>query len=398
MGSLYRPKYRGADGELKESAVIWLKYRDALGIVRRESSGTEKEQEARRLLKQREGAAVDGRVIVPRVEKVNVGQLADGLLCEYRANARKSIDRVEDAVDHLLPFFGALPAVQVTSAHITAYQAKRQDEDAANATINRELAALKRKFSLAVKGERIHRAPYIAMLEERNVRTGFFEHEQYEAVRAHLPKYAQPVVTFAYITGWRVRSEVLTLQWHQVDFVAGTVRLEPGTTKNREGRTFYMTPELRATLEAQRAATDELQRKTSSIVPWVFHRNGRRLNGFRKAWRSACTAAGVPGRILHDFRRTAVRNLERAGVPRSTAMRMVGHKTESIYRRYAIVDDAMLREGSEKLARASRAGQSPGQSGVAHIEGVSRNDVKRLVGRDGIEPPTPGFSVLCSTN
>jgi integrase len=252
-------------------------------------------------------------------------------------------------------------------------------------------------FSLAVKGERIHRAPHIAMLAEHNVRTGFFEREQYEAVRAHLPAYAQPVVIFAYITGWRVRSEVLTLQ---VDFKAGTVRLEPGTTKNREDRVFYMTPELRATLEAQREATEALQRKTGRIIPWVFHRtkHGRRLNGFRKAWRTACTAAGVPGRILHDFRRTAVRNLERAGVPRSTAMRMVGHKTESVYRRYAIVDEAMLREGSEQLDRVSRAGQSRGQSDVVRVERGLRNGVKNLVGRDGIEPPTPGFSVLCSTN
>jgi integrase len=69
---------------------------------------------------------------------------------------------------------------------------------------------------------------------------------------------------------------------------------------------------------------------------------------FRRAWLTACKGAGLSGRIPHDFRRTAVRNLERAGVPRSTAMKMVGHKTESIYRRYAIVDEAMLKEGAAK--------------------------------------------------
>ena len=244
-----------------------------------------------------------------------------------------------------LPVFGALPAVKVTSADVRAYQAQRQGDGAANATINRELAALKRMFSLAVKGEKIHRAPHIGMLQEHNARTGFFEDHQYEAVLRHLPAYAQPVVTFAYLTGWRVRSEVLTLQWRQVDFKAGIVRLDPGTTKNLEGRTFVMTPELRATLEAQLQATDELQRKAGSVIPWVFHRTkrGRPLKGFRKAWQQACATAGVPGRILHDLRRTAVRNLERAGVPRSVAMKTVGHKTESVYRRYAIVDEAMLR-------------------------------------------------------
>jgi integrase len=286
MGSLYRPSYRATDGTRKESAVIWLKYRDALGVLRRESSGTAKEQEARRVLKQREGAAVEGRVIAPRVEKVTVAELAEDLKIEYRPNGRKSLDRVEDAITHLLPVFGALRAISMTSADVRAYQARRLAEGAANATINRECAALKRMFSLAIKGERIHRAPHMSMLQENNVRTGFFEDHQYEAVRAHLPAYAQPVVTFAYITGWRVRSEVLTLQWRQVDFKAGIVRLDPGTTKNLEGRVFVMTPELRTTLEEQRRATDELQRKTGSVIPWVFHRTkrGRPLKGFRKVW------------------------------------------------------------------------------------------------------------------
>lgn len=183
------------------------------------------------MLKQREGAAVEGRVIAPRVEKVTVAELAEDLKIEYRANVRKSLDRVEDAITHLMPFFGTLRAITVTSADVRAYQARREADGAANATINRECAALKRMFSLAIKGERIHRAPHIAMLQENNVRTGFFEDHQYEAVRAHLPAYAQPVVTFAYITGWRVRSEVLTLQWRQVDFKASIVRLDPGTSR-----------------------------------------------------------------------------------------------------------------------------------------------------------------------
>jgi Phage integrase family len=159
-----------------------------------------------------------------------------------------------------------------------------------------------------------------------------------------------------------------------------------------------MTPELRATLEAQRAVVEAKQKKTGSVIPWVFHRTkrGRQLKGFRKAWCQACLDAGVPGRILHDFRRTAVRNLERAGVPRSVATKMVGHKTESVYRRYAIVDESMLREAAVKLA--ARRGQSTGQSGVVIIEPMSGKDLKKLVGRDGTEPPTPGFSVLATNH
>jgi integrase len=100
----------------------------------------------------------------------------------------------------------------------------------------------------------------------------------------------------------------------------------------------------------QRAATDAFQRETRRIVPWVFHRDGEPILSFHHAWRRACREAGVPGRLFHDLRRTAVRNLERAGVPRSVAMKLVGHKTESVYRRYAIVAESDLREGVEKLA------------------------------------------------
>jgi integrase len=212
-------------------------------------------------------------------------------------------------------------------------------------------------FSLAVKSERLQRMPHIEMLREADPRRGFFERDEFEAVRAHLPAYARPAASFSYLTGWRLRSEILPLTWRQVDFRAGVVTLDPGTTKNREGRTFPLIPELRALLADQRATTDALQKRINAIVPWVFHRteHGRPLKGFTKSWRAACRAAGLPGRIPHDFRRTAVRNLERAGVPRSVAMAMVGHRTESIYRRYAIVDEAMLREGGAKLAAYSAA-------------------------------------------
>ena len=112
---------------------------------------------------------------------------------------------------------------------------------------------------------------------------------------------------------------------------------------------FPLTPTLRAALERQRIETRALEHATGQVIPWVFHRDGQPIRYFRRAWLTACRAAGVPDRIPHDFRRTAVRNLERAGVPRSAAMKMVGHKTEAIYRHYAIADETMLREGGAKL-------------------------------------------------
>jgi integrase len=106
----------------------------------------------------------------------------------------------------------------------------------------------------------------------------------------------------------------------------------------------------RALLIAQRAACDAIQRERGIVVRYVFCReDGQRILCFRKAWRTACKKAGVPARLPHDCRRTAVRNLERAGVPRSVAMAMVGHKTEAMYRRYAIVAESDLHEAARKL-------------------------------------------------
>ncbi len=219
------------------------------------------------------------------------------------------------------------------------------------AAIHYELAMLKRMFSLAVAKGRLTGKPYIPTVEVRNTRMGFFEEPEFRAVLSHLPEDLQPIAEFAYLTGWR-KMEILTLLWRQIALQAGTIRLEPGTTKNDEGRTFpfHCYPELKALLESLLARTDAFQATSGKIVPWVFHRNGRPIKDYRGAWKKACEAANVLGRIPHDFRRTAVRNLERAGVPRSFVMKLTGHKTESVYRRYTIVSESDLAEGVAKLA------------------------------------------------
>ena len=195
--------------------------------------------------------------------------------------------------------------------------------------------------------------PPITTPREDNVRTGFFDREQVNSVCKHLDDARTAAVKFCYITGWRSYSEVFPLRWSQVDFKGGFVRLEPGTTKNREGRVFPLTPELRALLEQRLEYTRRCERAQDKIIPHVFHRKGQPLKYMRRSWTTACKNAGVPGRLLHDLRRSAVRNLERAGLSRSVAMKMTGHKTESVYRRYAIVSESDLREAAAKLAAAT---------------------------------------------
>lgn len=218
-------------------------------------------------------------------------------------------------------------------------------------TINRELAVLRRAFRLAVKSKRLLFRPDIELLPEDNARQGFFERVEFEAVRENLPAHLRPLVTFAYYTGWR-RNEILSLEWRQVDFEHGIVKLEPSMTKTKRGRQFHFEPidELKNALTGQKAEAERVSKARGKIVSTVFfHPDGRRIKYFRQSWADACTAAGCPGRVLHDFRRTAVRNLVRLDVPDTVAMRITGHKTRSVFDRYDISSEADFREASEKL-------------------------------------------------
>ncbi|HEX8943346.1 MAG TPA: hypothetical protein VF785_09425 [Gemmatimonadaceae bacterium] len=98
------------------------------------------------------------------------------------------------------------------------------------------------------------------------------------------------------------------------------------------------------------SSTKELERKNDCIIPTVFHRKGKPIGSYAKSWETACKKASLEGRLVHDLRRSAVRNLERAGVSRSVAMKLTGHRTEAVYRRYAITSAADLAEGVAKLA------------------------------------------------
>ena len=166
-------------------------------------------------------------------------------------------------------------------------------------------------------------------------------------------------------------SEILTLEWRQVDLQAGTITLDPGTTKNDEPRTFVFKwidekqrvqwlDELRDLLRDQRVVTDAIQKQSGKIVRTVFHRNGKPIRSFYTAWENACTAAGCPDRIPHDFRRTAVRNLVRAGVPEAVAMKLTGHKTRSVFERYNVTSVSDLHDAARRLNEAFRSTTQPG--------------------------------------
>jgi integrase len=224
------PKYRRGSGSIymKRGWCYIAYYANGKQVC--ESTNTKDKAEARRILQARLGQLAEGRYIGPAVERVTFEDLMRGLLTDYEVNGKKSLRMLRDRITkHLTPFFRGKKAQDITTAHVQTFITNRQGQGTSNAEINRELAALKRAFSLAIRSERITKKPHIPKQEENNVRQGFFESWEFTTVLAKLPDHLRPPINFAYYTGGRVQSEILSLTWPQVDLEACTVRLARGT-------------------------------------------------------------------------------------------------------------------------------------------------------------------------
>lgn len=374
-------------GELRQRGKTWWIRYYRNGQRHEESTRSTKKQTAIDLLRVREGDIAHGIPVTAKLGRFRFDDAAADLVTEYKVNNRRSLDELERRIKkHLLPYFGGRRMASINTADVRAFIAHRQEQgivahrglragerigDVSNAEINRELTILKRIFSLSMQAEKLLRRPHVPLLEERNTRRGFFEVEMLHSVLQHLPAPLRPIITFGFITGWRIPSEVLTLEWRQVDFKAGEIRLDPETTKNRSGRVFPMTEELRELLQAQDVARSNLK-QAGQVVPWVFFRmvakgrggakSAKPIRAFTKAWKAACIAAGCPGRIPHDLRRTAVRSMVRRGVPERVAMQLAGHKTRSVFDRYNIVSEGDLRTAAGQLQGLT--GTQKGQPGT----------------------------------
>lgn len=343
-------------GQLRRRGRIWWirYYRNGQRIE--ESSGYKRYDDARDLLRDREHAISKGVAITAASTKLTFDDAAKDVLADYAVNRRKSEAWVKRRIDlHLTPAFGGRRLTSISSADLVAFAARRLEAKASAAEINRELAIVRRAFRLAVKSEKYHgRVPAFQMLAEHNVRSGFFDRDMFETLRGHLPAALQPVVTFAFVCGWRIQSEILPLEWRSVDREAHTVRLDVGSTKNSRGRhiDYSSHPQLVTLFEEQWRQHKALE-KAGKISRYVFQRGGKRINDFRGAWDAACAAGGLLGRRPHDLRRSAVRNLVRSGVPDTVAMKITGHVTRSVFDRYDITSEADIREGLGRLSDAT---------------------------------------------
>jgi integrase len=350
-GRVYKRKRRNPDdpNQFIESKCWWIQFYHHRQI--RKPTKTENRAEAIRILNHHLDLAHAGKILPLDAERMKFVDLTNMIVRDYKRNERRSLDRAEDAIEHLSRYFGSVRPSNIDTPAIEDYIDYRKEvEHAASATVKYETSILKRGFRLA--RNILVRTPEFPVIKTANIRKGFFEEHEFRTFLECFEEDLQPLLKFAYITGWRMSSEIFLLQWSQVDFSVGEVRLEPGTTKTDEGRTFpfKVVRELEELLKAQKAKTDQLRRELNQIIPWVFHRQGRKIGDIRGAWSAALEKSKIAKKIPHDFRRTAVRNLERAGVPRGVAMKLVGHKTESIYQRYAIVAQSDLVDGLKRLA------------------------------------------------
>jgi integrase len=308
-----------------------------------ESSGSKNKQEAMRLLNERRKQIDDRKV---SSANATIGDLLDLYLADQRKNECKSLDSAEGYVRlHLRPAFGKIKADRLTTRMVNSFVEQKRSQNYANASINRYLEALIRSYQLGLDNlpPLVYVMPEIEQLEENNVREGFLEHEQYVVLRDELPDHQKLILVIGYHFGMR-RGEILSLRWDQVDWDGNVIRFEKRQTKGKKARLAPLYGELRGWLDMAYAVRDP---ECPFIVSW----KGQGISETKTAWKSACKRAGIPDLLIHDLRRTAARNMIRAGVPEKLVLDIVGWKTRAMLDRYNIVDERDVHTAGEKMAR-----------------------------------------------
>jgi integrase len=311
--------------------------------------------EAERFLKQRLGELAGerhgGRAFIgPSQERVTVGDLLDGLESYYKLQDKWDV-KTASCTKPVREKFGTWRAVDITSEILGAHIQALREEGYSNATINRRMQRLGQAFKVGMRNKQVSAAPFIPRLSEvGNERQGFFETADFEAVVTRLPEYLRDLSRFGFITGWR-KGSIESLRWSDVS--DGIIYLRAENSKTRKPETLPLGGELLAIIERRREArTIKDEDGSERFAEYVFHRDGQPIGDFRKAWATACKAANVAGRMFHDLRRTASRNMLAAGVPQAVAMKITGHRTDSMFRRYAIVNEDQKREALAKTQQS----------------------------------------------
>src|SRR5262249_53976850 len=385
---------RGFGVIYRRGKVWWIKY-SVNGRRRRESSKSERDADAIKLLQRRvKEAARDQRRDPVAENRVTMAELFKALESDYEANGRRSSATLAFRLAPLREAFGQDKAKVITAARIARYASDRRPQGRQPATVNRELAALRRAFTIAVEQELLSAAavPRVKLFAEHNVRQGFLQRPDFDLVVVHLPACLQDFARFAYGSGWR-KGELATLEWSAADKDDTRITLRREHSKNGEPRVLPLVGELAEIIARRRQARTYTTRTgETALSVYVFHRDGVPIRDFRGAWAAACIAAGFskpkvrrdgrpvldrkgqpvmkPTLIFHDLRRSAVRNLMAAGVDQSVAMRVTGHQTISVFQRYRIVSDDDVRAALGKV-QGHNSGHKRDSEGPERVGGVA---------------------------
>ena len=339
---------RGVGSKRLRGSIWWIRYWHR-GKEYAESTHSRDPRVADKLLKKRLGEREAGKFHGTKQERVTYEQLKDYIRADYTKRGLRSIDTLAARFAHLDVAFAGMRAVDITPAHLHTYQADRRAAGAEAATVNRELAALRRMFQLAAELLMVTVVPVFPKpLEENAPRQGFYEPSEVQAIRTHLHEDYQDVMDALYVTGQRKRA-IVGLTWSEVFLDSGEVRLDAARMKSKRVHVLPIGADLLAVLQRRLRA-----RRLDLAL--VFHHRGQPIGDWRKSWAHACDEAGLPGKLLHDFRRTAARDLRHSGVSEKEAMQHTGHATASLFKRYQIVTPAEQRAVADRLA-AYRAAQ-----------------------------------------
>lgn len=311
------------------------------GRWKNESTGLKIRRDAEKVLNHKMLLAALAQSPIPDSSNISWQDLRSLVIRDYNLRKRKSLDTLLYRLSHLDKFFSDVSALDLAS-RIGDYINIRLKKVSHN-TIERELAVVRRAFSLAKKERLVLRVPYIPHLEDQNVRFGFLHHHEYLDLMQALPEYLRGPVCLAYHTGMR-QGEIFGLTWDKVDMIEEVIWIDATSSKNRTPRMVPIGKEL---LKYLMVAGKRKRIGDAPSPVWLNRFGTGRIKDIRFSWKKAVKKIGKPDLLFHDLRRCGVRNLIRAGVPRSIAMAISGHKTESVFERYNIIE-------GEDIHRAKR--------------------------------------------
>lgn len=344
------------DGWLLNRRGVWYACTWQNGRPVRESLKTRDRDEAQVKLLQLRRKRELGQYVAPKARRLTVGQLLDDLLLDMEVRAIAALPKIRSTMKALRAEFGRRPAVALDTASVQRAQKAWLAAGKAPATINRRCELLRQAYRRAARHQppKVAQVPYIPLLPARNARQGFVAPGDFERlVRAVQNPDIRDFVEWCGWTGMRP-GEVRQLTWEMVDLEAGVVRLSDYAAKTRRSRAVALTAELEAIVKRRLKA-----RRLG--CPLVFHRQARGRPGqpvrdYRKAWREALVRARLPLTLLpYDLRRSALRNMVRAGVDVTVAMKISGHRTRSTFDRYNIVSEDDVRAALERTASYVKA-------------------------------------------